>query len=60
MSIPLAMGVLTCETREQAEARADRRRLDRGGEAARAALAQAALYDRLQDLRPAVRGFRLP
>jgi len=59
MTIPLAMGVLTCDTAEQAEARADRRRLDRGGEAARAALAQAALYDRLQELRPPVRGFRL-
>lgn len=60
MSIPLAMGVLTCDDAEQAEARADRRRLDRGGEAARAALAQAALYDRLQQRRPSVRGFRLP
>lgn len=59
MTIPLAMGVLTCDTAEQAEARADRRRLDRGGEAARAALAQAALYDQLQGLRPPVRGFRL-
>jgi 6,7-dimethyl-8-ribityllumazine synthase len=59
MTIPLAMGVLTCDTVAQAEARADRRRLDRGGEAACAALAQAALYDRLQELRPPVRGFRL-
>jgi 6,7-dimethyl-8-ribityllumazine synthase len=60
MTIPLAMGVLTCETQAQAETRADRRRLDRGGEAARAGLAQAALYDRLQELRPPVRGFRQP
>jgi 6,7-dimethyl-8-ribityllumazine synthase len=59
IAIPLAFGVLTCDTLEQAEARADRKRLDRGGEAARAALAQAALYDRLQGRRPAVRGFRL-
>jgi 6,7-dimethyl-8-ribityllumazine synthase len=59
ITIPLAFGVLTCETPEQAEARADRKRLDRGGEAARAALAQAALYDRLRGRRPAVRGFRL-
>lgn len=59
-SVPLTMGVLTCETAEQAEARADRRGHDRGGEAARAALAQAALYDRLRERRPSVRGFRLP
>ena len=60
MSIPLAFGVLTCETAEQAEARAERRGLDRGGDAARAALAQAALYDRLRERRSSVRGFRLP
>jgi 6,7-dimethyl-8-ribityllumazine synthase len=60
LTIPLAMGVLTCDTLEQAEARADRRGLDRGGEAARAALAQAALYDQLQERRLSVRGFRLP
>ena len=60
ISIPLSFGVLTCDTLEQATERADRGRLDRGGEAARAALAQAALYDRLQGGRPAVRGFRLP
>ena len=60
MTIPLAMGVLTCDTMEQAEARADQRRLDRGGEAARAALAQAALYDGLRERQSSVRGFRLP
>ncbi len=60
ISIPLALGVLTCESADQAEARADRRRHDRGGEAARAALAQAALYDRLRGRRPTVRGFGLP
>ncbi len=60
ISVPLTMGVLTCETAEQAKARADRRRHDRGGDAARAALAQAALYDRLRKRRPSVRGFRLP
>ena len=59
ITIPLAFGVVTCDNVEQAEARADRKRLDRGGEAARAALAQAALYDKLQGRRPAVRGFGL-
>jgi 6,7-dimethyl-8-ribityllumazine synthase len=59
ITIPLAFGVLTSDTLDQAEARADRKGLDRGGEAARAALAQAALYDKLQGRRPAVRGFRL-
>jgi 6,7-dimethyl-8-ribityllumazine synthase len=58
IAIPLAFGVLTCDSLEQAEARADRSGLDRGGEAARAALAQAALFEKLQERRPAVRGFR--
>ena len=45
---------------EQARERADRRRGDKGGEAARAALQQAELYVRLREGRkPTVRGFRL-
>lgn len=59
MTIPLSFGVLTCDSLEQAEARADRQRLDRGGEAARAALAQASLYDDIEHRRSPVRGFRL-
>ncbi len=37
--LPLGNGVLTTETEEQAIERADRRKLDKGGDAARAALA---------------------
>jgi 6,7-dimethyl-8-ribityllumazine synthase len=60
INVALAFGVLTTDTREQAEARADRDRADRGGEAARAALEQAELYDRLREGRKStVRGFRL-
>jgi 6,7-dimethyl-8-ribityllumazine synthase len=58
IDIPLIFGLLTTETREQAVERAGRDRGDRGGEAARAALAQAALYDELRGRQPAVRGFR--
>lgn len=59
--VPLSFGVLTTDTREQALARADRSRGDKGGEAARAALAQAGLYDRLRESRrDTVRGFRVP
>lgn len=60
LNVPLAFGLLTAETREQAEARADRARLDRGGEAARAALSQADLYRDLAQRRGRVRGFRAP
>lgn len=59
IAIPLSLGVLTCDTLAQAERRADRRGQNKGGEAARAALVQAALYDRIQERRPPVRGFRL-
>jgi 6,7-dimethyl-8-ribityllumazine synthase len=60
INVALAFGVLTTDTLEQAEARAARARGDKGGEAARAALAQAELYDRLREGRKStVRGFRL-
>lgn len=60
LNVPLAFGLLTAENRAQAEERADPRRLDRGGEAALAALAQCALYGELEERRGTVRGFRLP
>ena len=60
INVALAFGVLTTDTLEQAEARADRNRGDKGGEAARTALEQAELYDRLREGRKStVRGFRL-
>ncbi|MFN2384397.1 MAG: 6,7-dimethyl-8-ribityllumazine synthase [Gemmatimonadota bacterium] len=56
--VPLICGLLTTETLVQAEARADRTRGDKGGESARGALAQVALYARLREARhAAVRGF---
>lgn len=58
-SVPVVFGVLTTDTREQALERARPGHGDKGGEAARTALVQAALYDRLRDGRPAVRGFRI-
>lgn len=45
--LALGNGVLTVETDAQAEERADKGRLDKGGDAARAALALAALKRRL-------------
>ena len=60
LNVPLAFGLLTAETRAQAEKRADPGRLDRGGEVARAALAQCALFRELAERRDPVRGFRLP
>jgi 6,7-dimethyl-8-ribityllumazine synthase len=58
--VALSFGVLTTDTLEQARERADPGRGDKGGEAARAALEQAELYDRLREGRkPTVRGFRL-
>jgi 6,7-dimethyl-8-ribityllumazine synthase len=60
INVALSFGVLTTDTLEQARERADPRRGDKGGEAARAALEQAELYDRLREGRkPTVRGFRL-
>lgn len=60
INVALAFGVLTTDTLEQAKARAERARGDKGGEAARAALEQADLYDRLREGRKStVRGFRL-
>ena len=60
INVALAFGVLTTDTLEQAEARADRKRGDKGGEAARTALEQAELFDRLREGRKStVRGFRL-
>lgn len=60
VDVPVIFGVLTTDTREQALERARADGLDKGGEAARTALAQVALYDRLKDTpRARVRGFRL-
>lgn len=59
VNVPIALGLLTTETLEQATRRADPDGMDKGGEAARAALAQAMLYDRLRGTRAAVRGFRV-
>lgn len=55
----LAFGLLTTDTRDQALERASRTAGDKGGEAGRAALAQAALFEQLRAREPAVRGFRL-
>lgn len=61
INIPLVFGVLTTDTLDQAVARADRSRGAKGGEAARAALSQVALFERLRERRTApVRGFRIP
>ncbi len=60
LNIPLGFGVLTTDTREQAEQRASRHDGDKGGEAVRAVLSQLALYTRLAETEPAVRGFRTP
>ena len=60
INVALSFGVLTTDTREQAQERADRRRGDKGGEAARSALEQALLYERLREGgKPTVRGFRI-
>ncbi|HET9581633.1 MAG TPA: 6,7-dimethyl-8-ribityllumazine synthase [Gemmatimonadota bacterium] len=58
-NVAIGFGVLTTETVEQALARSDPDGPDKGGEAARAALAQADLYERLRDHRSPVRGFRV-
>lgn len=58
-NIALAFGLLTTDTHDQALERASRSGGDKGGEAARAALGQAALYEQLRSRQPAVRGFRL-
>lgn len=42
--VPVILGLLTTENRAQAEERADPERMDKGGEAALAALQMAALY----------------
>ncbi|HWC06615.1 MAG TPA: 6,7-dimethyl-8-ribityllumazine synthase [Gemmatimonadota bacterium] len=57
-NVAIGFGVLTTETAEQALARSDPAGLDKGGETARAALAQAGLYERLRESRSPVRGFR--
>jgi 6,7-dimethyl-8-ribityllumazine synthase len=57
-NVPIGFGVLTTETAEQALSRSDPDGLDKGGETARAALAQAGLYERLRENRSPVRGFR--
>lgn len=50
-SVPVAFGVLTTETVEQARERADRARGDKGREAALAALEMVALLDRIRRAR---------
>lgn len=60
INVALSFGVLTTDTLEQARERADRTRSDRGGEAARAALEQVALFESLRESRKSmIRGFRL-
>lgn len=60
INVAVSFGVLTTDTLEQARERADRARGDKGGEAARAALEQAALFEGLrQGGKPTVRGFRI-
>lgn len=60
IDVPVAFGVLTTDTREQALERADRTRGNKGGEAARAALAQVDTYERIQRHgRSTVQGFGL-
>jgi 6,7-dimethyl-8-ribityllumazine synthase len=46
--VPVAFGVLTCETSEQAEARAGGERGNKGADAARAALEMADVFARLR------------
>lgn len=46
-AIPVVFGVLTADTREQAERRADPKGMDKGGEVASAAVEMALLFDRL-------------
>jgi 6,7-dimethyl-8-ribityllumazine synthase len=46
--IPVSFGVLTCDTREQAEARAGGERGNKGAEAARSALEMADVFARLR------------
>lgn len=60
VNVALAFGVLTTDTVEQARERADRAGGDKGGEAARAALEQVALFDTLREGRKSmIRGFHL-
>jgi 6,7-dimethyl-8-ribityllumazine synthase len=46
--VPVSFGVLTCDTREQAEARAGGARGNKGAEAARSALEMADVFGRLR------------
>jgi 6,7-dimethyl-8-ribityllumazine synthase len=46
--VPVSFGVLTCDTREQAEARAGGERGNKGAEAARSALEMADVFGRLR------------
>lgn len=46
--VPVSFGVLTCDTREQAEARAGGERRNKGAEAARSALEMADVFARLR------------
>lgn len=46
-AVPISFGVLTADTRGQAERRADPEGMDKGGEAASAAVEMALLFERL-------------
>ncbi len=48
-NVPIGMGLLTCNTTKQAERRADPRRYDKGGEAAKAALEMLRICATLKD-----------
>ncbi|HEU4448784.1 MAG TPA: 6,7-dimethyl-8-ribityllumazine synthase [Gaiellaceae bacterium] len=50
--VPVAFGVLTCDTREQAEARAGGARGNKGAEAARSGLEMADVFGRLRARTP--------
>ncbi|MBW3660238.1 MAG: 6,7-dimethyl-8-ribityllumazine synthase [Gemmatimonadetes bacterium] len=61
INVPLTFGVLTTDSVEQATKRADSTGLDKGGEAARAALAQVEAYERIRERgETRLRGFRVP
>ena len=47
--VPCSFGVITCDTREQAEARADGSKRDQGRHAAEAVMRSALVLDRLAD-----------
>lgn len=61
INLPLAFGVLTTDTSDQARERAGRDGMDKGGETARSALGQIETYERIRESRSSgLRGFRIP